>query len=203
MKLWYSPTSPYVRKVMVTAIKTGLINRIDVIPTVSGDLSSGIAQDNPLGKIPTLVTDGGEALYDSPVICEYLDSLHDGVKLFPPSGGARWRALRRQALADGIMDAGILRFLELKKRPEGERSPGWMEHNLAAVYRGLDALEEEADALADGVTIGHIAIAVMLGWLDFRREPGDWRVGRPSLAAWYDTFSARRSMTETAPKDPT
>ncbi len=112
MKLRYSPTSPYTRKVVVTAAELGLGDRIERIPTNTRDPNSDLPRDNPLGKIPTLITDEGDRLYDSPVVCEYLDSLHDGTRLFPPAGGARWRALRLQALGDGIIDATILCVVE-------------------------------------------------------------------------------------------
>ena len=201
MKLRHSPTSPYVRKVMVTAIETGLDGRIETVPTSVWDPATDIAGDNPLGKVPALITDGGEVLYDSPVICEYLDSLHDGAKLFPPSGGARWTALRRQALADGILDAAVGRLLE-GKRPDGERSDAWMARLATTIGRALDAFEDEADALGDAATIGHVAIGCALGYLDFRFADDHWRSGRPALADWYEVFAQRRSVIATMPKDP-
>ena len=137
MKLRYSSASPYVRKVTVLAIETGLDGRIEWVPTDVWDPSTDLPGDNPLGKVPTLITDGGEALYDSPVICEFLDTLHDGLKLFPPPGGARWTALRRQALADGVLDAGIARRLEAL-RPEKERSASWSAKQAAVVDRKFE-----------------------------------------------------------------
>ena len=201
MKLRYSPTSPYVRKVSVVAIETGLDKHIERFATNVWDPSTDITTDNPLGKVPALITGGGETLYDSPVICEYLDSLHDGLKLFPASTGARWTALRRQALADGILDAGIARLLE-QRRPENEQSASWIARQKAVVGRGFDALEEEGDVLAGPVTIGHIAIGCALGWIEFRFADDDWRSGRPSLARWYEGFSKRKSMQETVPQEP-
>ena len=200
MELRYSPTSPYVRKVVATAIETGLESRIDRIPTNVWDSGTDIAKDNPLGKIPALLTDSGDVLYDSPVICEYLDSLHDGPNLFPSAGGARWTALRRQALADGILDAGIGRLLE-SRRPENEQSASWIERYRATISRGLDALEGDASDLQDRITIGHIAIGCMLGWLDFRFADEDWRPDRPALRDWNEEFSARLSMTSTVPEE--
>ena len=123
MKLRYSPTSPYVRKVTVTAQETGVQPRIERVPTVTTDPASGLAKDNPLGKVPTLILDDGERLYDSPVICEYLDGLHGGAKIVPPAGPERWVALRRQALADGILDAAVLRLMETR-RPASSPRPG-------------------------------------------------------------------------------
>ncbi len=201
MKLRYSPTSPYVRKVTVIAHETGLIGRIELVPTNVWANDTDIGRDNPLGKVPALATDGGEVLYDSPVICEYLDSLHDGAKLYPPSGGARWTALRRQALADSMLDAGVLRRLETMRK-EPERSASWIERQRTATARAMDALEDEAPTLGQAITIGHVAIGCALGWFDLRFPTDNWRLNRPALAAWYATFAERPSMKKTVPKDP-
>lgn len=201
MKLRYSPTSPYVRKVVVVAHETGLIGRIALVPTNVWASDTDIGRDNPLGKVPALTTDGGEVLYDSPVICEYLDSLHDGAKLYPPSGGARWTALRRQALADGMLDAGILRRLE-SMRKDPERSASWIERQKTAVARAMDALEDEISTLGPAITIGHVAIGCAIGWFDFRFPADNWRQNRPALVAWHAAFSERPSMKKTVPKDP-
>lgn len=201
MKLRYSPTSPFVRKVTVTLVETGLEGRVERMPTDAFDPATDLGRDNPLGKVPALRLPGGEVLYDSPVICEYLDSLHDGIRLFPAVGGTRWTALRRQALGDGLMDAGVARRLE-QKRLAGEQSPAWIERQRGAMTRVLDALEDEADGLAGTVTIGHIALACALGYVDFRFADDGWRNGRPALADWFEDFSARRSMMATMPKDP-
>jgi len=202
MKLCYSPTSPYVRKVVVTAMETGAEADIERIPNNVWDPATEIAVTNPLGKVPALTTDDGTVLFDSPVICEYLDSLHDGEKLFPAAGPARWQALRRQALCDGVLDAAILRMLEGRLREEGMRSEKWTNRQAAAVGRALDALENEADSLADDLTIGHIAIGVTLGYLDFRYADENWRGDHPALADWYEDFAERPSMMATIPKDP-
>ena len=201
MKLRYSPTSPYVRKVSVTLIETGLDEKIERVATSVWDPKTDIGKDNPLGKIPTLIADDGAVLYDSPVICEYLDSLHEGPKLFPASGEARWRALRLQALGDGMSDAGILRLLE-GRRPKELQWDKWVERQGNTVARSMDALEEEADAMAKGpVTIGHIAVGCSIGWLDYRFPDLGWRKDRPALADWYEEFAERKSMRATAPKE--
>lgn len=199
MKLRYSPTSPFARKVLAIAVEAGLRDRIALVPTDAWAPGTDLVKDNPLCKVPALVLDGGEVLYDSPVICEYLDSLHDGIKLFPATGGARWTALRRQALADGLMDAAVARRLE-EKRPDGERSQGWIDRQTAAMTRALDALEDEADQLGQQPTIGHIAIACALGYVDLRFDADNWRRTRPALADWCDLFFQRRSMVETVHK---
>ncbi len=201
MKLRYSPTSPYVRKVTVTAHETGLHDRIQRVPTVTSDPASGLAKDNPLGKVPALILDDGQRIFDSPVICEYLDNLHGGAKIVPPTGPERWVALRRQALADGILDAAVLRLLE-GRRPASEQSPAWIAKQKGAIDRALDALEGEAAEFGDGVNIGHITVGVALGYLDFRFAGDKWRDRRPNLARWYERFAQRPSMAGTVPKDP-
>lgn len=200
MKLRYGPISPYVRKVLTLAYETGLEKRIERVPTAVWAADSDIAKDNPLGKIPALVTDDGEVLYDSPVICEYLDSLHGGAKLFPAAGVARWKALKLQALADGVLDAAILRRHE-SQRPAAEQSKAWLERQANAVKRGMDALEKEASSWGEALEIGQIAAGCVCGYLDFRYANENWRPGRPRLAEWYERFAKRPSMVATAPKE--
>ena len=202
MKLRYAVTSPYVRKVLVVAMETGLDKRIEKVPaTVTPTAANAdVAKENPLGKIPALTIEGGETLYDSRVICEYLDSLHSGAKLFPASGGRRWRALRQQALADGILDAGILTRYETFLRPKEMQWPDWIQGQLRKATQGLAAIEQEADSLGDPLDIGQIAIGCAIGWLEFRKPAGEIRPTYPKLFKWYDKFSQRPSMTETVPK---
>lgn len=200
MKMHFATASPYVRKVRVLAMETGLADRIELakvaVTPVGPD--SALCADNPIGKIPTLVRDDGSALYDSRVICEYLDSLHDGSRMFPESGDARWTALRRQALADGILDAAVNTRYETFLRPENFRWPDWMDGQMRKIRRSLDVLETEP--LGDSVDIGTISIACALGYLDFRYADEGWRDTRPKLASWYDMFSSRPSMSETHPE---
>jgi len=198
MKLRYSPTSPYVRKVLVAAIETGLDKRIELVTTSTADPASGLINDNPLGKVPALQLDDGSSLYDSPVICEYLDSLHSGPKLIPASGPQRWTVLRRQALADGFMDAAILRRGE-SVRPDGEKSPAFLALQRQKMVSAADALEKEAASLGTALDIGHISIACALGYADLRHAADEWRKGRPALAKWYEGFAKRPSMQRTAP----
>ena len=201
MKLRHSPTSPYVRKVNVAAMELGLDARIERVVTNTQNPASDHGQDNPLGKVPALITDEGERLYDSPVICEYLDALNTAPKLFPPPGQARWQALRLQALADGILDAAILRMLEVKRRPEPLRWAAWATVQSGKVTKALDQLEREAELLAGPLTIGQIAVGCTLGYLDFRQPELDWRASRPALAAWSEGFAARPSMQATQPRE--
>ncbi len=200
MKLCYSLTSPYVRKVVVCAAEIGLSDRIE-LALIGPQNAAELRQDNPLGKVPALVTEAGEALYDSPVICEYLDSLHDGEKLFPATGEARWRALRLQALGDGVLDAALLVVME-GRRPESERSPGFVELQKRKIGDALDALEADAGELGGALDIGAITVGCALGYLDFRLGEDGWRTGRPGLAAWYEDHARRPSMVASVPSDP-
>lgn len=201
MKLRYSPTSPYVRKVTVTAHECGLHGRIERLPTDIREPQADFLSDNPLGKVPALITDDGLQLFDSRVICEYLDSLHDRHKLFPATVPARWRTLRLMALADGILDAAVLRRWETM-RPERERSASWTARQKSKETRGLDMLEREVPRFHPQVTIGQISVGCCLGWLDFRWGTAeDWRIGRSLLADWYSMFMIRPSMTATVPHE--
>jgi len=197
MQLYFSPTSPFVRKVRVCAIEHGLGDRLTLV-TVA-DLPPGtIRTVNPLGKVPALVLDDGSVLYDSPVICEYIDALGGGGQ-FPKDGPARWTALRHQALGDGLCDAALRQVME-NRRPEGDRHLDENEHQAKAVTAALDVMEAEAGELSSQtLTIGEIAIACALGYLDLRFAHQDWRAGRPSLEAWYDVVSLRPSMEATRP----
>jgi glutathione S-transferase len=197
MKLRYSTTSPFVRKVHVVAIETGQIDKIELVKTNTADPASGLNAHNPLNKVPALVLDDGSTLYDSRVICEYLDAQAKGA-FFPTSGPARWTALKRQALADGMMDAGVLRMMETR-RPEGEQSPAWVARQKLKVTQGLDALE--AEPLGPQLDIGTLAVAIVLDYLDFRFKAEDWRAGHPKLAAWHKTFATRASLQKTLPHD--
>lgn len=197
MKLRHSPTSPYVRKVVMVAKELGLADRIAIEPTDPWSAETTLPADNPLSKVPALATDDGLVLFDSPVICAYLDELAGG-KL-TPAGRGRWVAARLEALGDGICDAAILRRLEGAMRPADKRWDGWADRQKRAVDRALDALEAAAGDLAGPPTIGSLAVAAALGYLDFRFAHEDWRPGRPGLAAWFETARTRPSFAETAP----
>lgn len=195
MKLFYSATSPYVRKVMACAIACELEGQIEKVTTNPWESPAELLAHNPLSKVPCLVTDDGVALFDSPVICEYLDFVGRGT-LFPPGGAARWRALKQQAIADGIMDAAILRRLEMARPQEAARTAA-MERHERAVTNGLDALEH--DPPADHVDIGTISVACALGYLDFRFAAEDWRAGRRRLEQWFAGMQKRPEIANTAP----
>jgi glutathione S-transferase len=197
MKLRHNSASPFVRKVMVCAHELGLADKIELLNTAVSPVEANatLAGENPLMKIPALVTDDGEVLFDSPVICEYLDSLAGGGKLFP-AGKARWTALRQQALGDGILDALILCRYEIAARPEEKRFAGWTDGQMKKAHQGLAVLEQED--LSDR-TIGTITAGCTLGYLDFRFPNDGWRSRHPKLAEWYKTIEALPSMQATKP----
>ncbi len=202
MKLYYNPASPFVRKARVLARETGLDKQIDEVMTMVSPVQANpdLAQANPLVKIPTLVTGDGTVLYDSPVICEYLDGLHSGRKFFPAAGAARWTALTLQATGDGILDAGILCRYEQVVRPKEFQWEVWIAGQTAKWHGGLDLLERHIEELAGEPTIGHITVGCAIGWLDFRYGDDHWRAKRPRLARWFDGFAKRPSMQATIPR---
>jgi len=201
MKLHWSPRSPFVRKVMIAAHERGLVDRIVCVRTVAAMTKphAELIQDNPLSKIPTLVLDDGGVLYDSPVICEYLDGIGDAPKLFPAEPTARFMALRRQALGDGFLD------MLVTLRNERERAHPSEVHMTSTTVRTaavLRSLERETEALgAAPFGIGHIAIGCALSYLDFRFAEDDWRKGHPGIARWHAAFAARPSVRATEPID--
>jgi glutathione S-transferase len=198
MKLRYTARSPFVRKVLVVAHEHGLVDRIELAPTSLSPVkgNDALALENPLMKVPSLVTDDGQTLFDSPVICEYLDHMAPGRQLFPTAGPARWLALRQQALGDGILDAIILCAYETV-RPEEKRWDGWTDGQMRKAHQGLAAVE--AEDLAGPRTIGHIAIGCMLGYLDLRFPDDGWRLRHAKLAGWYRDFAELPGMKATRP----
>jgi glutathione S-transferase len=201
MKLHWSPRSPFVRKVMIVAHERGIVDRITCVRTVAatGKPHAELMKDNPLSKIPVLVLDDGTVLYDSPVICEYFDSLEGTRKLFPRSGKARLTALRRQALGDGFLDMMVLLRDERMRAAPSERHIASTAVRKAAI---LASLEREAEDLTRSpFGIGHIAIGCALSYLDFRFGDEDWRKGHLRLANWHAGFSARPSVRATEPVD--
>jgi len=197
MKLYFSPTSPYVRKVSVTAIELGIKLEAETIAVHA--MPSDYGKINPVNRIPALRLDDGSMMFDSRVICEYLDSLH-GSRLLPPAGPGRWQVLKLQVLGDGILDAAVPRMAEAA-RPPAQQSPARLAEYERSIRQTLDALEQAVGDLA-GLNIGTIAIGCALGYLDFRFAGDEWRKGRPALARWYEEFSRRPSMAATMPKSP-
>lgn len=197
MKLFVSPMSPYVRKVRAVAIASGASDRIEVVLCKVRDKSSGLEHFNPLGRVPTLVLDDESALFDSPVICEYLDEVYGGGKLFLKNDKRRWKVLKLQALGDGIMDAAVPRRDETL-RPPAQQSHEWLTIYRGMIERSLDLLERETPAV-DDVTIGTLSIACALGYLDFRFPDDHWRDRRPLLSAWFQQFEKLKALTQTKP----
>ena len=198
MRLFYSPTSPFVRKVMACAIARCIEGRIETIRSNPHESPPDLLEANPLSKVPCLLADDGLALFDSPAICEFLDSVGDAPALFPPAGPARWRALKQQALGDGILDAAVGRRGEMAKPDEAARR-AWMARQKAAIDRALDQLE--ADPPRDGMDIGTITLACALGYLDFRFGAEPWREAHPRLARWFAGIAETPALARTAPRE--
>lgn len=195
MKLFFSPTSPYVRKCMVTAHELGLVGRIELLAANAHPVQrdATIIASNPLGKVPTLIADDGRVLYDSRVICEYFDELGGG-QLFPRSGAPRWAALTLQSLADGMLDAALLARYETALRPEALRWGDWVTGQLDKVATSMAALEAQAATLEGRVDIGTLSLGCALGYLDLRFADMNWRQRYPGVARWAAGFMQRPAM---------
>jgi glutathione S-transferase len=200
LKIFYSAASPFVRKCLVLADELGLSARLERVPAAAHPVNRDrtIIAHNPLGKVPTLITDEGTVLYDSRVICEYLDELAGG-GMIPRRGPQRWRVLVEQSLADGIGDAAVLARYETALRPEALRWSDWAAGQLAKVACGLAELESRAVSFGDRVDVGTIAFACALGYLDYRFASLAWRDRHPNSAAWFEWFGGRDSMVATRP----
>ncbi|MGE3924118.1 MAG: glutathione S-transferase N-terminal domain-containing protein [Lautropia sp.] len=202
MKLYMSAGSPFARKALVCALERGLGDRIErervaLSPvTAHGEL----ATQNPLMKVPVLVTDDGRAIYDSPVICEYLDAQGDAPRLIPSDPAERWQVLTLQALADGLLDAAIACRFENGLRPAELRWAAWTEGQSRKALQSLDRLQQEPLVYADTLHLGQIAVACALSWLEFRKPIGEVRAGRERLFDWSDAFARRSSMVATRPE---
>ncbi len=198
MELKFSPLSPYVRKVTVVAHELGIADRIRLTKVNTREEPERIAPFNPLGKIPTLITDSGAVLYDSPVICEYLDAEFGGHRLMPASGPRRWEVMMRMALADGILDAAIMIRHE-RVRPPEQQSQQWIDWQLRKVHAGLDHLEGHFDALGDSLDLGQIAAACVLGYVPLRVDEAAGLAKWPRAKAWYERISQRDAFRATVP----
>ena len=200
MKLRWSPTSPFVRKVVVLMKEKGIEDQVAKEKSNPLNREDRAATPSPLGKIPCLVTDAGQSVFDSPVIMEYLDVECGGPEMLPKSGDARWTVLRRQATADGMIDSMVTCFVESLKKPE-RQSGGVIAHNKSIVFMGIAAFEQEVDAFEGVVDIGTISAAVALSFADQTFPEDDWRTDNSKLAAWFDEFDQRPSMTESVLMD--
>lgn len=198
LKLRYSLASPYARKVRVVAHELGLA--LTLIATDTWHVPPELLAENPLGKVPSLLIDGMRVLYDSPVICEYLIAEARGWQLLPQTGAQRFEILKQQALGDGLMDLAVEIFAERNFRPEEMRSEDWIARQSARILTGLDHIEERPESMAGEPTLGTIAIACALGYLDLRLPELAWRIGRPSLEAFEARHAARPSFIATVPQ---
>ena len=200
MRLFYSPTSPYARKVVVLLAEVGQTAAVELVLASGTPIDTGTAPlaQNPLGKIPTLEREGAAAVYDSRVITRYLDD-HFKAGLYP-QGPRLWETLTLEATADGMLDAAILMVYETRVRPEEKRFAPWVEGQWGKIERALDALESRWMSHLHGrLDIGQIAVGCALAYIDFRHGGRAWRKGRPLLAAWEAVFAARDSMKTTVP----
>lgn len=200
MKLAYSPTSPYVRKIMVLLHETGQLDDVALENRVTTPLAAdeALLPSNPLGKVPALERSEGPALYDSRVICAYLN---DRAKAQLYGSGARhWDILTLEATADGILDAALLMTYETRMRPEDKRMPDWVDGQWAKVARACAALNTRwMSHLSGPLDMGQIAVACALAYVDFRHDARGWRKGNDALAAWFERFDSRDAMMATRP----
>lgn len=201
MKIYFSPTSPFVRKCLVVAHEVGLADQMELLPSaahpVNRDLT--IVVSNPLGQVPVLFTEDGQALYDSRVICEYLnDRAH--ASLFPAKPADKWVALIDQSLADGILDAALLARYEVVARPGELQWAAWTQGQMDKIHSALQHFNDKASALAGRVDIGTVSLGCALSYLDLRFADLDWRSSCPALDRWFQEFSKRPSMQATVLK---
>ncbi len=192
MKIFYSPTSPYVRKCLVAAMELGLDTKITLLPSNAHPVNrdQSIIAVNPLGKVPTFFTGDGQVLFDSRVICEYLNDLAKG-SLFPAGGRERWTSLTLQSLGDGMLDAALLARYEDVARPEAQKWDQWRSGQIDKIDTSLQSLNATPESLANRVDIGSITIGCALWYLDLRFAELNWRERYPQVAAWYAAYSQR------------
>jgi glutathione S-transferase len=203
MKLYYSPYSPYVRKVLVAAHEVGLADKIENVACAAHPVTRdrNIIVHNPLGQVPTLLLEDGTMLADSRVICEYLDDLAGG-SLFPRSGSARWRVLVDQTIGDGILTAALLSRYEVAARPTEKLWQDWFDGQMDKIETAISSIEAVAPTLGDRVDIGTISFGCAFGYLDLRFPDLGWRDRHPKSADWYARFGARPSMVATQHPGP-
>lgn len=207
MKLFWTPASPFTRKVVVTARELGLWDQIDIAPTVwpldwgyaTVTFTEGLAEANPIARIPTLVTDDGAAIGDSTLICQHLNEIAVGKSLIP-DGASRWRMWSLYAIADGLIEAQIAMRAEML-RPEGARSDGFLDKQRDRILRCFDHIEARVDELEGTLDLAQITVGIACGYQDWREWLDDFRPGRGRLAHWYTAFAERPSMRETEPQE--
>ncbi|MEO6986729.1 MAG: glutathione S-transferase [Paralcaligenes sp.] len=200
MKIYFSPASPYVRKCMIVAHELGLVSQIEKLPSAANPVTRDqtVVSANPLGKVPTLLTDKGQVLFDSRVVCEYLNDLGNG-NLFPKEVDLKWQALTEQSLADGILDAALLARYENAARPEALRWAAWTTGQMDKIESGLGYFEAVIGVRGKAFDIGTLTLVCALGYLDFRFPDYAWRGAYPAVASWFEQVSKRPSVAGTKP----
>lgn len=202
MKLMHVPASPFARKALAAAIELGLGQEVELVPTAVApgkDNDEYTSKYNPLAKIPALEVEDGSVLYDSTVICEYLDAKAGGGRIIPAGGDARWRVLTQHALAQGMIEAALLIRYETFLRPEAARWDTWEEAQWKKIWAGLRWFENNADSLAGSLDLAQIALGCLLGYLDFRFDNSNWRSKHPKLEAWYAEAAKSDCFAQTDP----
>jgi glutathione S-transferase len=205
MKLFYAPQSPFARKVRAAAIELGLDDRIELAYTevVPGRPNADYAQSrNPLRKIPALVTDSGETIFDSTVICEYLDTLAGGGILIPRDASKRWRVLTNHALAQGLCESVILIRYETWLRPEATRWSTWIDDHWDKINSGLNWFDHNRAELNEPINVAHLALGSLLGYADFRWPELGWRTRFKGVGEWFAQIERRPSFSKTKPEPP-
>ena len=200
MKLFYTPTSPYARKVRIVALEKGLQDKISEVIAPPSDNPPELQKTNPLGAIPALLLENGESIYDSMVIGAYLDSLSKDNPLYPSSGIEKFRAMRAEALANGVMESGVAIVYERRRTDTGV-SQKIVDKHLKAIDRCLPVMESESANFGKDIDIRQIAFGAALGYIAFRLPEVNWPAKAPKLAKWYEAFSQRPSIKATEPKD--
>src|SRR5689334_14220490 len=208
MKLFWTPASPFVRKVVVASIELDLRDQIEIYPTYwphewgskTVKFDPAFVTANPVGRIPSLITKDGIAISESNWICDYLDSLSSGRKLLPKSGAARWKCIRLLAIADGALEAMIARRAELL-REQSAQSRDFLNKQKDRIFRCFDTIEHEIDDLEGDLTLAQIAVGIACGYMEFRYSQDNWSLERPRLAAWSAVFGQRKSMVESKPQE--
>jgi glutathione S-transferase len=199
MRLRHSPSSPFVRKVLSFAHECGLADRIEIVPTQTWDPATDLVEDNPLGRIPTLITKDGTFI-GSLFCCEYLDTLHGGMPLIPPAGSAEWPAMKCYWLADGILEAAVASVTELNQRPAALIYQPYLDRQRGKIESALAMLAENLLPEGERAALWELTLGCALGYLDFRLSHIDWRSPYPALSGFYDRIMARPSMQATWPR---
>lgn len=207
MKLFWTPASPFTRKVVVTARELGLWDRIEIAPTVwpldwgyaTVAFTEGLAEANPIARIPTLITGDGAAIGDSTLICQHLNEVAVGKSLIP-DGASRWRMWSLYAIADGLLEAQIAMRAEML-RQEGSRSDGFLDKQRDRIIRCFDHIEARVDELEGSLDLAQITVGIACGYQDWREWLDDFRPGRERISRWYGEFAQRPAMRETEPRE--